>query len=103
MRTRTQDAMGWSLFNARSSQFAVCLFHSVFVFPMEHDQLPQVPGQRGWIVLPYTYNALKTLPLSHPRMWDLSNIKNLHFINKKPWEDTDPAFAPLYQLWHAVF
>ncbi len=43
-------------------------------------------------VLPYVYNALKTLPFQHPRLWDPAAVKNLHFIIDKPWETAlDPA------------
>ncbi|SDU86206.1 Glycosyl transferase family 8 [Microlunatus sagamiharensis] len=45
-----------------------------------------------WTVLPYVYNALKTLPFQHPRLWHDDEVKNLHFIIDKPWETAlDPA------------
>lgn len=54
-----------------------------------------------WLSLSYVYNALKTLQSTHPPLWDLSKIKNIHYIlSPKPWnvkrgEHSDPAF----QVW----
>ncbi len=58
-----------------------------------------------WVVLPYVYNALKTLPFQHPRLWDVEAVKNLHFIIDKPWESPlDPAgrYASLERVWWDV-
>lgn len=55
-----------------------------------------------WQPLHYGYNAVKTLAAQHPHMWQLSRIKNLHFILDKPWqrvpEPGDPWYD-LHQLW----
>jgi alpha-N-acetylglucosamine transferase len=58
-----------------------------------------------WRVLPYVYNALKTLPFQHPALWDAREVKNLHFIIDKPWEaPLDPAsrYHDLERLWWDV-
>jgi alpha-N-acetylglucosamine transferase len=58
-----------------------------------------------WVVLPYVYNALKTLPFQHPEVWDDAAVKNIHFIIDKPWESPlDPAsrYHDLEQLWWDV-
>ncbi|SEQ81724.1 glycosyltransferase family 8 protein [Microlunatus flavus] len=58
-----------------------------------------------WVVLPYVYNALKTLPFQHPRLWDPAAVKNLHFIIDKPWEVAlDPAsrYHAMELLWWDV-
>ncbi len=58
-----------------------------------------------WQPLHYGYNALKTLAHQHPKMWDLTRVKNLHFILDKPWEQrpqpSHPCY-PLHQLWWQV-
>lgn len=41
-------------------------------------------------LLPYVYNALKTLIVSHPDLWDISDVRNIHYVLQKPW-DTNPA------------
>ncbi|KAM3586733.1 hypothetical protein VKS41_001791 [Umbelopsis sp. WA50703] len=56
-----------------------------------------------WTPLPYSYNALKTLPTAHADMWNLLDVKNIHYILTKPW-DVDPSekediYYPLYRLW----
>lgn len=58
-----------------------------------------------WQPLPWVYNALKTLPLQHPALWDLSAAKNVHYIIDKPWEDApDPGdpYRALDHLWWDV-
>ncbi|MEQ4453485.1 glycosyltransferase family 8 protein [Kosakonia sp. YIM B13605] len=73
---------------------------SGYVFA-EQDFLNEVFRDR-WLPLHYGYNALKTLPLQHPQMWDLAQVKNLHFIIDKPWE-TRPESGDngdeLHRLW----
>ncbi|ODV60337.1 glycosyltransferase family 8 protein, partial [Ascoidea rubescens DSM 1968] len=42
--------------------------------------------QGKWLPLSYKYNALKTLKLVHPDIWNWSQVKNVHYImNPKPW------------------
>lgn len=41
----------------------------------------------NWLPLSYKYNALKTLPLVHPDVWDSEEVKNVHYImGPKPWD-----------------
>ncbi|MBP2198296.1 glycosyltransferase family 8 protein [Pantoea cypripedii] len=51
----------------------------------EQDLLNEVFAGR-WLPLPYIYNALKTLPFQHPKMWQSEEVKNLHYILAKPWK-----------------
>ena len=58
-----------------------------------------------WKPLSYRYNALKTLTVSHPKMWRLPEVRNIHYINEKPW-DSEPGshaslrpFESLDELW----
>lgn len=65
----------------------------------EQDLLNQYFADR-WHVLDYSYNATKGISQAHPEMWDLSIIKNIHYVGKKPWncdmgaaaEREDPMF-----------
>lgn len=42
-----------------------------------------------WVVLPYTYNALKTLRDIHSPIWRDNEVKNIHYIlSPKPWDET---------------
>jgi lipopolysaccharide biosynthesis glycosyltransferase len=55
-----------------------------------------------WKPLPYIYNALKTLPFQHSAMWDLDEVKNIHFIIDKPWEkalDKGDRYYALNKMW----
>ncbi|MFI6663142.1 glycosyltransferase family 8 protein [Streptomyces sp. NPDC050523] len=55
-----------------------------------------------WRPLPYTYNALKTLRQSHPDLWNIQDVHNIHYIQEKPWEadPTQPGpYHDLYQKW----
>ncbi|KAG2184533.1 hypothetical protein INT43_000442 [Umbelopsis isabellina] len=60
-----------------------------------------------WVPLPYSYNALKTLPTAHHDMWDLTDVKNIHYILTKPWDidpnDKQDIYYPLYRLWWKEF
>lgn len=60
----------------------------------------------NWRPLPFIYNALKTMKLSHPDMWNYDQIKNIHFIIEKPWEKDlneiskeDPYYEMLSKWW----
>ncbi|KAG0168929.1 hypothetical protein DFQ28_002447 [Apophysomyces sp. BC1034] len=75
-----------------------------YVFP-DQDFLNEIFLTR-WTPISYTYNALKTLSVSHISMWDLSKVKNIHYILSKPWDvnmknpsDEDEPYMTLYQLW----
>ncbi|KAI9006620.1 nucleotide-diphospho-sugar transferase [Phycomyces nitens] len=92
------------LFEDMLSQLHSTLDLSIYPFP-DQDFLNQVFSGR-WITLPYTYNALKTLPQAHPSLWHSSDLKNVHYILAKPWDadrdslkDEDKIYYPLYQVW----
>jgi hypothetical protein len=42
-----------------------------------------------WVLLmrPFIYNALKTLRSAHPPIWKDEEVKNVHYILAKPWDD----------------
>lgn len=69
---------------------------SAYVFA-EQDFLNEVFRDR-WQPLHYGYNALKTLALQHPQMWDLARVKNIHYIIDKPWEKTPQPGDKWYEL-----
>ncbi|KIS45727.1 glycosyltransferase family 8 protein [Kosakonia radicincitans] len=69
---------------------------SAYVFA-EQDFLNEVFRDR-WQPLHYGYNALKTLALQHPQMWDLARVKNIHYILDKPWEKTPQPGDKWYEL-----
>jgi len=48
------------------------------LFPMGEDM--------GWC-RPYIYNALKTLRQAHSPIWSDGDVKNVHYIRMKPWEE----------------
>ncbi|KAG0046387.1 hypothetical protein BGZ83_008441 [Gryganskiella cystojenkinii] len=92
-----------------------------YLFP-DQDLLNKVFLGR-WKSLGYGYNALKTLPWSHPAVWNSSNdksqteieqeldqrimsIRNIHYIMEKPWnvqpktaEKESNQFLELYKWW----
>ena len=73
-------------------------------FP-DQDFLNEIFEHR-WIHLPYIYNALKTLSVAHPNMWDFHKVKNIHYIlSNKPWDDyvDDERYMAQYQLWRDVY
>ncbi|MCX8956366.1 glycosyltransferase family 8 protein [Erwinia psidii] len=70
----------------------------------EQDFLNDFYHQR-WQPLPYIYNALKTLPFQHTNIWDMSQVKNIHYILNKPWEkapDPNNRSYPLSKLWWEI-
>jgi len=56
-----------------------------------------------WKVLPYCYNALKTLRIFHPALWRDEEVRCLHYIlPKKPWHippGRAGEFEEMHQLW----
>ncbi|SFT40089.1 Lipopolysaccharide biosynthesis protein, LPS:glycosyltransferase [Kosakonia arachidis] len=73
---------------------------SAYVFA-EQDFLNDIFRDR-WQPLHYGYNALKTLALQHPQMWDLTRVKNIHYIIDKPWEkmpQPGDKWYELHKLW----
>jgi alpha-N-acetylglucosamine transferase len=71
--------------------------------PFSDQDLINAHFSNNWIILPYIYNALKTLSKSHSNMWSLKAIKNIHYIFDKPWEQfarsPDDPYADLNELW----
>ncbi|MEO3938221.1 glycosyltransferase family 8 protein [Dermatophilaceae bacterium Soc4.6] len=58
-----------------------------------------------WVPVPYVYNALKTLAYQHPSLWDLADVKNIHYIIDKPWQsplDEADAYFFVNRLWWDV-
>lgn len=73
---------------------------SAYVFA-EQDFLNEFFRDR-WLPLHYGYNALKTLALQHPQMWDQARVKNIHYIIDKPWEkfpQPGDKWYKLHRLW----
>ncbi|KAJ3091731.1 hypothetical protein HK102_013621 [Quaeritorhiza haematococci] len=67
-------------------------------------------GDRTWVELPYIYNALKTLHVIHKDVWDIKEVKNIHYILDKPWdkkmyelESAADIYDDLNRLWWAVY
>ncbi|WP_421507672.1 glycosyltransferase family 8 protein [Erwinia rhapontici] len=88
------------VFDAMLAQLAALDDLSTNLFA-EQDFLNQFWRDR-WQPLPYIYNALKTLPHQHPRIWAMPRVKNIHYIIDKPWEkqpDPDDRYYTLNKLW----
>ncbi|GAA2020365.1 glycosyltransferase family 8 protein [Nakamurella flavida] len=71
-------------------------------FPFAEQDFLNEYYQDRWLPQPYVYNALKTLPFQHPTMWDAAEVKNIHFIIDKPWEQQlspDDRYFALHELW----
>lgn len=78
---------------------------NIYPFP-DQDFLNEIfSGQ--WVPLSYIYNALKTLQSAHEPMWDIDQVKNVHYILTKPWDidvnkqmtDLENVYKPLYKIW----
>lgn len=71
-----------------------------YIFP-DQDLLADVFHQ-DWLSISHVYNSLKTYKLCHPQLWDISKIKNIHFIlYPKPW-DVDRSYndeTGTFLLW----
>ncbi|KAI8373039.1 glycosyl transferase family protein [Radiomyces spectabilis] len=75
---------------------------TIYPFP-DQDFLNEIFKDR-WKPLPYTYNALKTLSVAHSTMWHMKQVKNVHYILSKPWDECekmkeDDPYYELYSLW----
>ncbi|KAJ8660065.1 hypothetical protein O0I10_004293 [Lichtheimia ornata] len=69
-----------------------------YTFP-DQDFLNEVFNEK-WVKLPYIYNALKTLPVTHAGMWRLEHVKNIHFIlTRKPWDGEGEDDRYLHNVW----
>lgn len=73
---------------------------SKYIFP-DQDLLADVFYQ-NWLTISYIYNCLKTFKSQHPQLWDLSRIKNIHYIlSPKPWS-VDRSYhdeSGTFELW----
>jgi lipopolysaccharide biosynthesis glycosyltransferase len=77
---------------------------TVYSFP-DQDFLNEV-FKNKWKPISYVYNTLKTLQWAHKPMWDINQVKNIHFILTKPWDldinqlsDLEITYKALYKLW----
>lgn len=52
-------------------------------------------------IIPPEYNTLKRLPVHHPNLININDVKVLHFAGNKPWEfqHMQPQFITLEKLW----
>lgn len=74
-------------------------------YPFAEQDFLNEHFQGRWQPLPYVYNALKTLPFQHPALWDLTDVKNIHYIIDKPWQkplDPEDRYYVLDRLWWDV-
>jgi alpha-N-acetylglucosamine transferase len=75
-------------------------------FPFaEQDFLNQYFRAR-WRILPYIFNALKTLRLCHASLWNIEDVRNIHYILEKPWQAggaADSSYQELDLLWRDVY
>lgn len=89
-----------ALYNLMLTKIVAMADISTYVFA-EQDFLNDV-FQGRWLPLHYGYNALKTLELQHPRMWEMNRVKNIHYIIDKPWDkqpEPGDKWYQLHQLW----
>lgn len=51
--------------------------------------------------LPVEYNTLKRLPVHHPNLVNINDVKVLHFVGENPWDtyQNKPEFAHLESIW----
>ncbi|KAG7827000.1 hypothetical protein KL920_004998 [Ogataea angusta] len=59
-----------------------------------------------WLGLSYKYNCLKTLKKCHADVWDIDEIKNIHYIiTPKPWEVNRDTFIDetgTFEFWWKI-
>lgn len=74
--------------NAVYEQLAdrIAAIEDLKAYPFSEQDLLNEAFAGRWQPLPYIYNALKTLPFQHSRMWNAREVKNLHYILAKPWK-----------------
>ncbi|KAH8920643.1 glycosyltransferase family 8 protein [Atractiella rhizophila] len=59
-----------------------------------------------YVPLPWQYNALKTLSFTHPEVFNLQEVKILHYTMDKPWErrhPVDPRLENLNVIWREAY
>ncbi|GAA5854672.1 hypothetical protein JCM8547_004931 [Rhodosporidiobolus lusitaniae] len=109
----THDRLNSGLVVLRPSQHT---FDAIYAFLLTDPRVPTYgfPDQDlladfflgKFLPLSYRYNALKTLRYCHPEMWRDEDVKNIHYILKKPWAFTLPEGDPdaeTHQLWWDAF
>ena len=72
------------------------------IYPFAEQDFLNRYYQQRWRSLPYIYNALKTLSLQHPALWNIDAVKNIHYIIDKPWEkplDSKDSHYDVNKLW----
>lgn len=61
----------------------------------------------AWEALPWTYNATKGLFAKHrDTVWELAQVRNLHYTMAKPWnlrDECHKGYEQLNELWRAAF
>ncbi|WBG92173.1 glycosyltransferase family 8 protein [Pantoea piersonii] len=94
--------------NAVYEQLAdrIAAIEDLKAYPFSEQDLLNEAFAGRWQPLPYIYNALKTLPFQHSRMWNAREVKNLHYILAKPWkrdlqqpESERDRYYALDKLW----
>lgn len=61
--------------------------------------------QEKWFSLPYIYNALKTLRTVHKKLWNDDDVKIVHYILNKPWNDMNEGVDsddPTHAWWWSL-
>ncbi|KAJ3506683.1 hypothetical protein NMY22_g17169 [Coprinellus aureogranulatus] len=54
-----------------------------------------------WVALPWYYNALRTLPRTHPELWDDAEVRCVHYmLQGKPWQSRTRALHLEYTRTH---
>ncbi|CAO3681547.1 hypothetical protein G6F70_001756 [Rhizopus microsporus] len=76
------------------------------VYPFADQDFLNEIFKNKWKPISYVYNALKTLQWAHKPIWDMNQVKNIHFIMAKPWDldinqlsDLENTYRALYTLW----
>jgi len=60
----------------------------------------------SWRRLPRSFNTLKRIYWHHPDLFDLGQIKVLHFVGPKPWDQPpvdDAQYRELHDLWWQAY
>ncbi|SPO01857.1 related to galactinol synthase [Cephalotrichum gorgonifer] len=70
------------------------------------QDLLAVVYRHKWKPLPYTYNSLKTLRGCHSDLWKDRDVKVLHYILNKPWDDRNynsDSVESTHKLWWDLY
>jgi len=59
-----------------------------------------------WQPIPHIYNTLKTFKKAHANIWNLTQIKVIHYILSKPWEPLAESdrldYESVHKIWQDV-